>query len=166
MVGGVKGGEELGWGEVAEGLVRADVVVGVFPGEEVGFEAGDGRWSIGAVVELFAEGAVGAFDTAVELGAAGRSSKRRMPFCWQASSKSAMNSEPPSTWIALTGNGIRAMRSSSARLASKAVAFEAMVGTDQRLTTSTVVNCLRTTPGSGRTSMVSIWTMSPGTLAS
>ncbi|MEP7215675.1 MAG: AMP-binding protein [Anaerolineaceae bacterium] len=32
MVGGGEGGEELGWGEVAEGLVRSDVVADVFPG--------------------------------------------------------------------------------------------------------------------------------------
>ena len=73
-----------------------------------------------------------------------------MPLCWQTSSNSAMNSDPPSTWIALTGNGMWPMTSSKDRLASLAVALLAMVGTDQRLTTSTVVNCWSTTPGSGR----------------
>ena len=42
VVGGVEGGQELGRGEVAEGLVGTDVVVGVFPGQEVIAEAGEG----------------------------------------------------------------------------------------------------------------------------
>ena len=66
----MEGFEELGGWEVAEGLVRADVVVGVLPVEEVGAEAGDGGRGLGAVVERLAVGTVGAFDAAVEFGTA------------------------------------------------------------------------------------------------
>lgn len=65
-------GEELGGGKLAEGLVRADVVVGVLPGAEVDFEAGDGGGGVRAVVELFPVGAVGTFDSAIEFRTAGR----------------------------------------------------------------------------------------------
>ena len=58
-------------------LVRADVVVGVLPVEEVGSEAGDGGRGLGAVVELLPVGTVGAFDAAVELGTARRETKEQ-----------------------------------------------------------------------------------------
>ena len=58
VVGGVEGGQELGRGEVAEGLVGTDVVVGVFPGQEVIAEAGEGWGGGGTIVEFLAEGAV------------------------------------------------------------------------------------------------------------
>ena len=38
--------------------------------------------------------------------------KRRMPRAWQASSKAAWNSGRPSTWMARTGKGMRAVRRS------------------------------------------------------
>jgi len=33
-----------------------------------------------------------------------------MPRCWQASSDCALNSEPPSNWIALFGKGVHSKR--------------------------------------------------------
>src|SRR3970282_2017091 len=54
------------------GLVGAKVVVDAFAPAKAWAEAGDGRRVVGLVIELLAVGAVGPFDPAVELGAAGR----------------------------------------------------------------------------------------------
>ena len=64
------GGEELGGRKVVEGLVRADVVVGVLPTEQLSRQAGDVRLRQAVVVELLAVGAVRPLDAAVELRAA------------------------------------------------------------------------------------------------
>lgn len=45
-----------------------------------------------------------------------------MPWAWQAASKPAMNSVPPSTWIARTGKGKRASTSARKAVAVSAVA--------------------------------------------
>ena len=76
-----------------------------------------------------------------------------------------MNSEPLSTESARTPNGIRAARASRIAIAERALALVRSSSTSQRDTTSRAVNCLRTRPGSGRTSSVSTWTRSPGRTA-
>src|SRR5215204_2389783 len=68
------GGEVLGWGEIAKGLVRPCVIEAMGEGVDAeleGFEAGR---EIFDAVELVSPRALGAFDVAVELGpsAAGR----------------------------------------------------------------------------------------------
>ena len=75
-----------------------------------------------------------------------------------------MNSEPPSTWIALTAKGMRWQRVSRKAAALREVARLLTATTSQREITSMAVKCLRITPGSGRTSRVSTCTRSPGRL--
>ena len=137
----VAGSEELGGAEVAEGLMGAGDVVEVFESAKGLAKSADCGGGVGAVIELLPVGAVGTLDVAVELGA---------PW-WQLEEADAGRLK-----------GIRSCTAASARAADAAVASEASRATDQRLTTSTAVNCLRTTPGSGRISTVSISTRSPG----
>ena len=77
----------------------------------------------GQFVEFLRMGALSAYDLGIEhfgklsraLGDLGGNTNRRMPRSWQACSKQAMDSEPPSTpyrvrgrlWIALTAKGMR-----------------------------------------------------------
>src|SRR5437870_4208654 len=70
---------ELEWGEVAERLVGADGVVDVVPGGQIGPEGGGGGLGVGDLVELLGVGALGAFDGAVELGAARREHEQAQP---------------------------------------------------------------------------------------
>jgi hypothetical protein len=65
-------GEELGRGEVAEGLVGALVVVGVFPFSEGVVDGADLEAALVELVELLGVGALGAFDGAIEFRAARR----------------------------------------------------------------------------------------------
>jgi hypothetical protein len=53
---GLGSGEELGGGEVAEGLVGAGGIVGRFPGAEFGVQGGKGEVGGGDLVELLAVG--------------------------------------------------------------------------------------------------------------
>jgi len=64
--------QELKWGEVAEGLVGANGVVTLLPGQETRRELGDGRAHGGAGIELVTVGAIGPLDSSVELWAPGR----------------------------------------------------------------------------------------------
>lgn len=68
-------GEELQGREVAQSLVRADAVVGMFLGQEFAVQLGEGEREGGDLIELLGMGAVGAFDLPVELGRAGRQDK-------------------------------------------------------------------------------------------
>ena len=72
--------------------------------------------------ELGSGGDVGALDAAVELGAAGRQHDEGKGRRALASSKPAMNSLPPSTWMEWMS--MRRRRASRKRLALKAVAAE------------------------------------------
>src|SRR4030042_898108 len=140
----------------------ADGVIDPLPDESVLVEFGHGPGEVSHLVELLGVGSVGPFYVAVEFGGAGGNTKRRIPRCWQASSKTAWNSEPPSTWMARTGKGVRSSRLSRKRLAAGAVARLATIKTSQRDNTSRAVKRFNTTPGRGRRSRVSTCTRSPG----
>lgn len=84
-------------------------------------------------VELVAPAAICAFDGAIELGRLGRQDEELKAFVAQAVSKAAINSEPPSTWRAVTGNGIPA-RSLSKKEAAVLVARRSVCATVQRPT--------------------------------
>ncbi len=131
------------------------MVVDVFPSTEVRGEACHRRGCVGAVVKLVTVGAVGAPDAPIELGAAGREFEEEDASLAADILEAAMNSERPSPWMARMGRGLRSMIASRALVARVAVALPAIVGTNQRLTTSTAVNCLSTMFGSGRTSIAS-----------
>ena len=66
--------------EVAEGLVRANGVVGVLPRLEEGSELGNTTPHGGAGIELIAMGAVGPLDAAIELGTPGREYEEAEPW--------------------------------------------------------------------------------------
>ena len=59
-------GEERGGGEVAEGLVGADGMVGMLPGAEFSVQGGQGEVGGGDLVELLGVRTPSAFDVAVE----------------------------------------------------------------------------------------------------
>ena len=58
--------QELGGGEVAEGLVGADGMVGMLPGAEFSVQGGQGEVGGGDLVELLGVRTISAFDVAVE----------------------------------------------------------------------------------------------------
>ena len=72
-------GKEREWGEVAEGLVGADGVVGPFPGSEFLVQGGDGERTREDFLELLGRGSGGALDAAIELGRARRQDKQAGP---------------------------------------------------------------------------------------
>src|SRR5216684_4729906 len=102
--------------------MRADGVVDLFPMPEFAIEFFHFQGASGDLVELLGVGAVGAFDGAVSLGERGGSTNRCRPRCWQASSNSAANSLPPSTWTARMGKGMRCCKVSRNAVAAEAVA--------------------------------------------
>jgi hypothetical protein len=104
--------EILFWGEAGKGAVGAMMIVEVLEAIEDGVEGLDSLWEIVGFVELVTPGAVAAFNGTVELGR----------FGWQASSNPAMNSEPPSTWMALGLTGMSRMSLSRNSAAEVAVA--------------------------------------------
>ena len=104
------------------------------------FEVIVGQVSCG--VELVVPGAVVAFDVSVEFGGSRGSSKRSMPRSWHSRSKSALNSEPPSTWMACMGKGMSAWSLSRKRLALCAVALRQACVQVHLVTGSQAVNCL------------------------
>ena len=63
-------GEELGGGEIAEGLVRPDGVVSALPGHELAVQGGDLQGEGGDLMELLRVGALGALDAPIQLGRA------------------------------------------------------------------------------------------------
>ena len=63
---GLGWGEELGGGEVAEGLVGADGMVGMLPGLEFAIQGGDFESTGGDLIELLGVRTISAFDVAVE----------------------------------------------------------------------------------------------------
>ncbi len=69
-----------------------------------------------------------------------------MPMAWQARSKSAMNSLPPSTWMDRTGNGMASSAASRKRLALPAVAREKTRAAMNLVTGQTARNSLRARP--------------------
>src|SRR5206468_11800101 len=101
------------------------------------------------LIKLLGVSPLGAFDRAVELGDRGGKTNKRRPHCWQACSKSAANSEPPSTCRARMGKGMRFSRVSRNWAAVEAVARVWAWMTSQRETTSRAVNCLKIMPGRG-----------------
>jgi hypothetical protein len=64
--------QELLGSVITEGLVRADGVVGLFPGLELMVELGDRERARGDFIKFLRMGAIGSFDLAVEFGRAGR----------------------------------------------------------------------------------------------
>src|ERR1700675_3202723 len=152
--------QELAGSEVAERLMRTHGVVDFLPVAQFAIELfhfqGTGR----DLVKLLGVSAVGAFDGAVEFGGAGGSTNRCRPRRWQACSNSAANSLPPSTCRARMGKGMRCSKVSRNSVALWAVARRWAWITSQREITSRAVNCLKTTPGTGRTSKVSTSTKS------
>jgi len=63
---GLGSGEELGRGEVAEGLMGADGMVGMLPGAEFSLQEGQGEMGPGDLVQLLGVRTMSAFDVAVE----------------------------------------------------------------------------------------------------
>jgi hypothetical protein len=94
----------------------------VLEGVEVGVEGLHGGWQVVAGIELVSPGAVAARDGAVELGPLGRQLVEGDGFGLAGFFELALNSEPPSTWMAWTGKGISATTLSRKRLAALAVA--------------------------------------------
>lgn len=154
--------KELGRGEIAERLVGPDVVVGMLPGAQFAPEAGHGRGGIRAVVELFFVGPVRPFDSAVELWAMRWQDEEQDSARFTGSLEVGHELGAAIDLDGANREGCTRHEVAERAFGESAVAREAIIGTDQRLTTSTVVNCLRMTPGSGRISVVSIWTRSPG----
>ncbi len=72
-------------------------VVDVFPFSQRAVDLGQSSGEFGDLVEPLAVSPVGAFDVAVELRRARGRTNNWTPRSRQASSNSAMNSEPPST---------------------------------------------------------------------
>ena len=60
--------EELGGSQIGQGLVGADVIVGVLPGPLRHAERGEIQLARIQFVEFFGVGAVGPFDGAIEFG--------------------------------------------------------------------------------------------------
>jgi hypothetical protein len=85
------------------------VVVEMLKAVEDGVEIVDAAGQFVGLVELVSPGAVASLDRAVHLRAARRQDVEGDALAWQAVSNSAMNSEPPSTWMAFTGKGMSAM---------------------------------------------------------
>jgi hypothetical protein len=94
---GLGSGEELGAGEVAEGLVGADGIAGMLPGPEFSAQGSRGEFGGGDLRELLGVFALGAFDVPLSLGECGDKTKSSRPRSWQAASNWAANSPPPST---------------------------------------------------------------------
>ena len=84
-----------------------------------GFEAGR---EVFDAVELVSPRALGAFDVAVELGPLGGRTKRHRLRSRHASSNSALNSDPPSTWMPSMRKGTSAMSLSRRAAAQRPVA--------------------------------------------
>ena len=77
---GLGSGEELGGGEVAEGLVGADGIVGMLPGAEFRVQGGKGEVGGGDLLELLGMRTLSAFDVAVEFrGTWGQDEKFQTP---------------------------------------------------------------------------------------
>ena len=95
----------------------------------------------------------------VELGRSGREKVDAAALA----SKSALNSEPPSTWMAWMGKGMSAWSLSRKRLALCAVARLQACAQVHLVTGSWAVNCLMAgRSGCGETVRVSSWRISPG----
>ena len=105
-------------------------------------ELTDGPGQLVGFVEFAAPGFLHALDGAVELGASGWQDKERAALVAQASSKAAMNSLPPSTWIASIVKGQSSRTLSRKRAAVALVALLAMSPTVQRLTGQLAEKCL------------------------
>ena len=114
--------KELFWGKVAQGLVRSDGVVDALPGLELLVQGGHLQGELHDFIELLRVGALARSTAPLSLGERGGRVKSRMPRCWHACSKPPWNSEPPSTWMALTGKGIRTCKASRKPAAVVAVA--------------------------------------------
>ncbi len=136
------------WRPIPQRLVGTHRVVDALPDPELSVDLRDGPREVPDLVELLRVGAR-------SLGDRGGRTKRRMPRSWQTRSNCAWNSEPPSTWMARTGKGIRVWITSRKRAAAVAGAGVCTSRTSQRETTSRAVKRLRTTPGSGLRSSVS-----------
>lgn len=103
------GGRDTGLGFSGKCAVGPMVVVEVLVALEDRVELVDAGGEVVGFVELVAPSAVAAFDGTVHLRRAGRQDVEGDPLAWQASSNSAMNSLPPSTWMAFTGKGMSAV---------------------------------------------------------
>src|SRR6266545_3765980 len=145
-----------------KGLMGTEGVVEALPVPEGRASSWEVKVTVISLPEFFCVGSLRPLNAPFNFGERGGRTKRPNECDWQLCSKRDMNSLPPSTWIALIGNGKRAFIASRNSIAVVAVAAEKTSTTSQRLMTSRAVNCLRTTPGIGRRSKVSTWTRSPG----
>lgn len=68
--------DELVWGEVGQGLVRAYGIVGVLPSQEFLVQGGHLQGKVGDLIELLRMGALGALHRAIEFGGAGGAARR------------------------------------------------------------------------------------------
>ena len=103
---GLAGGKVLGGRLSAKGSVGTMSIVSVLEGLDEGIQLIETVRQVVDGIELVAPGAVAALHCAVDLGALGRQHEELDGLFWQASSNWAMNSEPPSTWMASTLKGM------------------------------------------------------------
>ena len=122
-----------------------------------GFEAGQ---ELLDAVELVSPRALGAFDVAVELRPLRRQDKGTGLRSRHASSNSALNSDPPSTWMPSMRKRFSAMSLSRAA-AQRAVAAAAIEGDGPLRHRVVSRGRLTALSGATLTKRVSIWTSSP-----
>ena len=90
--------------------------------EQLGSQLAERVGWVNQLVKLLFVGAPGSFHAAVELGGAWWQHKKPQTLLLTGGLKLGLNSEPPSTWIAFTGPGIRSMTVSRKSRAVPAVA--------------------------------------------
>jgi hypothetical protein len=154
--------QEFEWGEVGQGRMGPDVVVGVFPTAQLLVEASHLDGVRLHLVELFVVRTMRAFDVSIEFGRLGRPDEQGDFFLLAGLFKFRSELTPPSTCSAARGNGKRSSSVSRKRAAASEVARPCTSTTSQRETTSRALKCFRITPRRSRSSWVSISTRSPG----
>jgi hypothetical protein len=126
VLSGADGFEVLGWSLSAKGLMWPVVVEAVCEGVDEGLQLVEAGRQVEGGVELVAPRALGALDAAVELGSLGRQDEE-VEALVLAGLEAALNSDPPSTWMPLTGKGASAT-SFSRRVVAQAVGGEVLHG--------------------------------------
>ena len=138
-------------------------VVAALPSEQLRRQRCYSPLAVVELVELFLMGAVPPLHVAVQLrGTRGQDEQPDVPLPALLELPAELGAS--STWIALRGNGRRRWMASRKRTALAAMACVPTWSASQRETTSRAVKCLKTRPRSGRRSMVSTWTRSPGSV--
>src|SRR5579875_2202840 len=106
----------------SQSLMGSDGIVSSFPGFEFSVELGDGERASMDLIEFLGVSTLARSTRPLSLGERGGSTNKRRPRCWQAASKRAANSLPPSTWMARKGNGKRGCKVSRNKVAAVEVA--------------------------------------------